>query len=310
VQTNWCNLTPKAIHTLPTLPSDKTGEALAGPDWESIARISGGLMVREMVDPSQNEGDAQAPFVGWVVTDFAHSRDAPADEPPSWAFTSPLRFENLGVCGEDNAIVVTTTRVGQYSRRLGGTLVYCRIHVFLALPDWREGGVNVAVPHPEATPVEVCGLWNAGNAGYDHEGVVEWVLSVSPGIAEVGIAAFNGWVAVDWRTGKQVTVSWSSAVANASKRRLGTRTSSCAWPTGTACHRAALSFCCYPLTDQTRARANQLVASTGTTRHIKPVTRSDRSIPTPILDPQSASSGTSTHCHPTARPAQEPSKGT
>ncbi len=203
VQTNWCNLTPRAIHTLPTLPLDKTGEALAGTEWESIARISGGLMVREMVDPSENGDDAQAPFVGWVVTDFAHSRDEPADDPPSWAFTSPLRFERLGVCGEDNAIVVTTTRVGQYSRRLGGTLVYCRIHVFLALPDGREGGVNVAVPHPEATPVEVCGLWNAE---YDREDVVGWVLSVSPGIAEVGIAALNGWVAVDWRRGKQVTV--------------------------------------------------------------------------------------------------------
>ncbi|BEJ13822.1 hypothetical protein CspHIS471_0309960 [Cutaneotrichosporon sp. HIS471] len=205
VQKNWSNLTPKTIYKLPVEPLDADGQPLPVDSHDLLLpSISSGLLARKMFSPS-SEDASEGPLVGWVITDLTHSRDLSVKELPSWTYVSDFRFDDVNVCREDNAVGVITSRIGAENHHLGGILVYCRIHVFLAEPDERTHGVNTAIPHPDARAVEVCGLWPFDRG---REEWLEWVFRMSPGgIAEVGIAARNGWVAVDWRTGQQVTTT-------------------------------------------------------------------------------------------------------
>ncbi|BEI82972.1 hypothetical protein CcaverHIS002_0308400 [Cutaneotrichosporon cavernicola] len=204
VQKNWCNLTPKTIYRLPGDARDADGQPFpVDSHLLELPSISCGLVAQKMLSPS-SEDDGERHLVGWVITDLTHSRNLSVKELPSWAYATDFRFDDIDVCREDNAVGVITTRIGAESHLLDGILVYCRIHVFLAEPDERTHGVNTAIPHPDARDVEVCGLCPLK---YVIGGRVRWMFRLSPGgIAEVGIAARNGWVAVDWRTGQQLTV--------------------------------------------------------------------------------------------------------
>lgn len=250
VQTRWAILSPKAIHVINKADVEPLMDRFGRPDagsnrwdrWHGQPLINNGLFVTlktalpgenalEERDPGaapERSVDAAAdqghrthaidlyPNIGWVVADLSGSRNvSTADNlmaaAPSRAYSPGFRFLDIDVCREDNAIAILTARTGEHKPRLGGTFIYCRIHVYLAENDGVVdcNGVRTPVPHPEAHGVtEVRGLYNRELDEGGREWAPEWLVKLSPGgVVEVGLAARNGWAAVDWRTGQWLTVS-------------------------------------------------------------------------------------------------------